>query len=77
MVPFAFATAFTGYTLAAPSLTFVAMTWLALTVLVPEPDDPDHLMNVPAAAPQARRKRRTSPFGTAGQRKRVTRAAGG
>ena len=39
MVPFAFATAFTGLTLAAPSLTFVAMTWLAFTVLVGEPED--------------------------------------
>jgi O-antigen ligase len=51
MVPFAFATAFTGYTLAAPSLTFVAMTWLAFTVLVEEPDAP----------PDAASSRRTAP----------------
>ena len=73
MVPFAFATAFTGYTLAAPSLTFVAMSWLAFTVLVPEPESPDELTNLPPTPPPVRRKKRASPHEVAGQRRRVSR----
>ena len=72
MVPFAFATAFTGYTLAAPSLTFVALTWLAFTVLVPEPDEPDHLSGLAPRPAPVRRKTRTSPFQFTGHRRRVT-----
>jgi O-antigen ligase len=48
MVPFAFGTALTGYTLVAPSLTFIALTWLTLAVMVE--DEP---ADVPETAAQA------------------------
>lgn len=64
MVPFAFATAFTGYTLAAPSLTFVAMTWLAFTVLVEDPDvAADGSAERRAPAPRKSRARPVHAFG--------------
>jgi O-antigen ligase len=58
MVPFAFATAFTGYTLAAPSLTFVAMTWLAFTVLVDEPEAVPDAVTVRRPVPPQKKWRR-------------------
>jgi len=59
MVPFAFATAFTGYTLAAPSLTFIAMTWLAFTVLVEDPVDESAVPRVMRPDPPQAKSRGT------------------
>lgn len=73
MVPFAFATAFTGLTLAAPSLTFIALTWLALTVLVADPDgSPDSALPLEGSLPEppapTPAKSRASVRRTAGRR---------
>ena len=69
MVPFAFATAFTGLTLAAPSLTFVALTWLTFVTFAPEPEALDQPTSVPPLRAGARRKSRTSAYALSGRRR--------
>lgn len=70
MVPFAFATAFTGYTLGSPGLTFVVLTWLVFIFLVEDPVAPEG--NEPEPPTPVARKWRGPGRSVAPRRRTIT-----